>query len=337
MKFHPFFIVSITMRVIASLFFILFFTSCSTIPGLKMPELWKSMGNTADKALQAGKAASDALDQITLSDKKLQEARLKIEQEYEVFRKDLTAAYKKREEVDFANFDEISKVNYGIYYVTDNDKKYTDIDFLIAHSRAKENIARLDQLPEETRLNIRAEVDQDRTKAMSEVVKKYEQKVREGLLAAMAYEEATQIIAQKEEEKRKLREENTQTLARLEAQKQAEVERIKKETELKIQSAKEEQRMEMLRWIVKALGIVGILQLVGGLLLKSPTFIIAGIFTIGMAYIAVMVPFWIVAVSMGVIILAMVIVNPKTGKCDIFKNKDSKISPRRIKPRKPLR
>jgi hypothetical protein len=95
--------------------------------------------------------------------------------------------------------------------------------------------------------------------------------------------------------------------------------------------------MEMLRWIVKALGIVGILQLVGGLLLKSPTFIIAGIFTIGMAYIAVMVPFWIVAVSMGVIILAMVIVNPKTGKCDIFKNEDSKISPRRIKPRKPLR
>ena len=96
------------------------------------------------------------------------------------------------------------------------------------------------------------------------------------------------------------------------------IERIRKETEAKIASAKEEQRMEMLRWIIKALSIVGILQLVGGLLLKSPTFIIAGIFTLGIAYVTVMIPFWVVALSMGVIILAMVIINPKTGKCDIL-------------------
>jgi hypothetical protein len=199
------------------------------------------------------------------------------------------------------------------------------MDFLIAHLRAKENMARLDQLPEETRLNIRTEVDLDRKKAIDEVLKKYEQKVREGLLAAAAYEEATRVIEQKEDEKRKLREENKVTLDRLEAQKQADLERIRKETEAKIESAKEEQRMEMLRWIVKALGIVGILQLVGGLLLKSPTFIVAGIFTLGMAYITVMVPFWVVAVSMGVIILAMVVVNPKTGKIDMLKKKEAQL------------
>jgi len=299
--------------------FCLFLTGCSMIPGLKMPESWKTLGKTPDKAIAGGQATNEALGQVADADKKLQEARLKMEQEYEAFRKELQAAYKKREEIDFANFAEISKINYGIYYVTDNDKKGKDMDFLIAHLRAKENMSRLDQLPEETRLSIRAEVDGDRKKTMDDVLKKYEQKVKEGLLAAAAYEEATKQIEQKEEEKRKLREENKLSLERLEAQKQADLERIKKETEAKIASAKEEQRIEMLGWIVKALGIVGILQLVGGLLLKSPTFIIAGIFTLGMAYITVMVPFWIVAVSMGVIILAMVIVNPKTGKCDLFK------------------
>lgn len=289
------------------------------IPGLKMPESWKSLGSTPDKAIAGGKATNEALGQIADSDKKLQEAKLKMEQEYEKFRKELADAYKKREEVDFANFAEISKVNYGIYYVTDTDKKNTDMDFLIAHLRAKENMARLDQLPEDIRLSIRTEVDLDRKKAVEEVLKKYEEKVKEGLLAAAAYEKATKLIEEKEAEKRKLREENKMTLQRLEAEREAEIQRIQKETEAKIASAKEEQRMEMLRWIVKALAIVGILQLVGGLLLKSPTFIIAGIFTLGMAYIAVMVPFWVVAVSMGVIILAMVIVNPKTGKVDLLK------------------
>jgi hypothetical protein len=284
-----------------------------------MPEAWKSLGSTPDKAIVGGQATNEALGQIADSDKKLQEAKLKMEQEYDEFRKELEETYKKREQVDFANFAEISKVNYGIYYVTDNNKKDTDLDFLIAHLRAKENMARLDQLPEDTRLNIRAEVDLDRKKAVEELLKKYEEKVREGLLAAAAYESATRLIEEKEEEKRKLREENKVTIQRLEAARQVEIERIQKETEAKIASAKEEQRMEMLRWIVKALAIVGILQLVGGLLLKSPTFIIAGVFTLGMAYIAVMVPFWIVAVSMGVIIIAMVIVNPRTGKCDILK------------------
>jgi hypothetical protein len=307
------------MRVYALIFILVFLTGCSIIPGLKMPEAWKSLGSTPDKAIVGGQATNEALGQIADSDKKLQEAKLKMEQEYDEFRKELEETYKKREQVDFANFAEISKVNYGIYYVTDNNKKDTDLDFLIAHLRAKENMARLDQLPEDTRLNIRAEVDLDRKKAVEELLKKYEEKVREGLLAAAAYESATRLIEEKEEEKRKLREENKVTIQRLEAARQVEIERIQKETEAKIASAKEEQRMEMLRWIVKALAIVGILQLVGGLLLKSPTFIIAGVFTLGMAYIAVMVPFWIVAVSMGVIIIAMVIVNPRTGKCDILK------------------
>lgn len=308
------------MRVFTLTFILLLLTGCS-IPGLKMPESWKSLGggSNTSKAIAAGTTTSKALNEVGDADKKLQEARLKMEQEYEKFRKELEEAYRKREEVDFANFAEISKVNYGIYYVTDNNKKDVDIDFLIAHLRAKENMARLDQLPEDVRMSIRAEVDEDRKKALLEVEKKYEQKVKEGLLAAAAYEEATRVIEQKEEEKRKIRAENKMTLDRLQAEKEAELERLKKETENAIKAAKEEQRLEMVRWIVKALGIIGILQLVGGLLLKSPTFIISGIFTLGMAYVAAMIPFWVVAVAMGVIVLAMVIVNPKTGKLDMFK------------------
>lgn len=296
----------------------LLISGCTNMPGFKIPEAWKSLGKTPDKAIAAGTTTNAAMGQVADADKKLQDAKLKIEQEYEKFRQDLELAYKKREEMDLRNFSEISKVNYGIYYVTNNEKKDTDMDFLIAHLRAKENMARLDQLPEEIRIQIRSEVDIDKRKAMEALLKKYEEKVKEGLLVATAYQEATKLIQLKEDEKRKLREENKITLQRLEAEKSAEIERIRKETEAKIASAKEEQRMEMLRWIIKALSIVGILQLVGGLLLKSPTFIIAGIFTLGIAYVTVMVPFWVVAVSMGVIILAMVMVNPKTGKCDIL-------------------
>ena len=307
------------MRYVYLSLICLLLTGCSVISGLKMPEAWKSLGKTPDKAIAAGTTTNAAMVQVADADKKLQDAKLKIEQEYEKFRQDLELTYKKREEIDIKNFDEISKVNYGIYYVTNNEKKDTDIDFLIAHLRAKENMARLDQLPEEVRMQIRSEVDTDKRKTMEALLKKYEEKVKEGLLVATAYEEATKLIQLKEDEKRKLREENKITLQRLEAEKSAEIERIRKETEAKIASAKEEQRMEMLRWIIKALSIVGILQLVGGLLLKSPTFIIAGIFTLGIAYVTVMIPFWVVALSMGVIILAMVIINPKTGKCDILK------------------
>ena len=308
------------MRLFTLLFSLFLLTGCA-IPGLKMPDSWKNLGggSNTSKAIAAGTSTSKALNEVGDADKKLQEARLKMEQEYEKFRKELEEAYRKREEVDFANFAEISKVNYGIYYVTNNDKKETDIDFLIAHLRAKENMARLDQLPEDERIKIRSEVDDDRKKALQEIEKKYEAKVKEGLLAAAAYEEATRVIEQKEDEKRKIRAENKMTLDRLQAEKEAELERLKKETENAIKAAKEEQRLEMVRWIVKALAIIGILQLVGGLLLKSPTFIISGIFTLGMAYVAAMIPFWVVAVSMGVIVLAMVIVNPKTGKLDMFK------------------
>lgn len=302
----------------------MFLTGCSLFPNIK----WPTWGKGSETITEAdGRAANQALKQITEADRKIQEAKLKLEQEYDKFRKDLEEAYKKREELDLANFQEVSKINYGIYYVTDNEKKVLDTDFLIAHLRAKENMTRLDQLPEPTRQAIRDEVDEDRKKAIAEIEKKYEQKIKEGIQAALNFEKASKVIAQKEEEKRKLLEENKLTVARMEQQKYAELEKIKKDTEYKIAAAKEEQRLEMLRWIVKALAIIGILQLVIGLLLKSPMLIISGIFTLGMAYVAVMVPFWVVVVFMAGIVLCMTIVNPKTGKCEMITLPLKKVEP----------
>lgn len=294
------------------------------MPSFKMPEFWKKLAGESNptKTITDGATTNKVLDEITDSDKKLQDARDKMEQEYEKSRRELEEAYKKREKVDFENFAEISKINYGIYYVTDTNKKETDIDFLLAHLKAKENIARLDQLPENIRVDIRGEVDEDRKKAVHAIEKEYEQKIKKGLLDAAAYEQATRIMEQEYEKARKLRAENKMTLDRLQAEKEIELAALKKETENAIKAAREEQRLEMVRWIVKALGIIGILQLVGGLLLRSPTFIVSGIFTLGMAYVAAMIPFWVVALSMGVIILVMVIVNPKTGKLHIFKKSE---------------
>jgi len=57
--------------------------------------------------------------------------------------------------------------------------------------------------------------------------------------------------------------------------------------------------------------------------MKSPSFILSGILSLGLAYIAAMVPFWIIAVATGLIILAMIVVNPKTGKIAFLEKSDS--------------
>jgi energy-coupling factor transporter transmembrane protein EcfT len=66
---------------------------------------------------------------------------------------------------------------------------------------------------------------------------------------------------------------------------------------------------------VPLLGVVVIL-LVPGFLMKSPTMIISGIGMIALSYVAATIPFWIVSSVMGLFILVMIFVNPKTGKID---------------------
>lgn len=299
---------------------VLFLTGCNIIP--KLPSFDGPDTTKSNKIISDGNIAKDAVKQLSESDRKIREAQLKMEQDYANFRKELTEAYQQREEVDFANFYEISKINYGIYYAT-TPYVSNDINFQIANLRSKENMARLDPVTEEDKKIIEQQVETERNKTQNDLDKTYKVKVDEGYKAAKAYDEATLLIEQKEAEKAKIRQENKEAIERLQAERAAEVERIQKETQDKINQAKEQQRLEMIGWIVKSLGAIGILLFVVGLLMKSPSFILSGILSLGLAYIAAMVPFWIIAVATGLIILAMIVVNPKTGKIAFLEKTNS--------------
>jgi hypothetical protein len=66
---------------------------------------------------------------------------------------------------------------------------------------------------------------------------------------------------------------------------------------------------------------VGILVLIPGFLMKSPTMIISGIGMLGLSYVAAIIPFWIVSTIMGIFILIMIVVDPKNGTICFFNKK----------------
>lgn len=280
---------------------------CSLVPGLKMPDSWKSLGGGSNSAGAVASANRDksGVNQLNDADKKVEEARKKMEQEYEEFRKGLADAYKKREEIDNANFKKISETNYGIVYATEA-KKDTDIDIAIAHFRAKENMYRLDPLPITMQDQIKQEVDADRKKSSADLLKKYDKLFEESKAAAEAYNKATELIKQKEDEKNKLRAENKATLDKLNADKAAEIARIKKEAEDKLAIAKEAQKQEYIGYMVKALVGVGILFLIAAGLMKSINMGIVSISSFALAYTIATAPTWVIGTVVGVTVLSMV-------------------------------
>lgn len=290
---------------------------------LKMPTLGSiDTGKASDTtaSVAGAKANSDAVDRMTEINKRQEEERKILEEKYAKFREDLQRAYNEREKIDNENFDRISEINYGIYIATSN---ITDMDprVHIANLKSQENMARLMPIGEDKKKEIKAEVEVDRAKKKDELEKKYEDAIKKGTETALAYEKADAMVKKKEEEKTQLRKEQAQVLAKVKAEQDAERERLKKEAEDAIAIAKEKQRLEMIGWIVKALGGIGILLLIVGLLMKSVTFIVSGILCIGLAYVAATIPFWIVAVFIGILILGMIIVDPKSGKVSLFNKK----------------
>lgn len=279
---------------------------CSLVPGLKMPESWKSLGGSGSAgAVASANRDKTGVSQLSEADKKVEEARKKMEQEYEEFRKSLSDAYKKREEIDNANFKKISETNYGILYATEA-KKDTDIDIAIAHFRAKENMYRLDPLPITMQDQIKQEVDADRKKTSADLLKKYDKLFEESKAAAEAYNKATELIKQKEEEKAKIRAENKSALDKLTADKNAEIERLKKEAEDKLAIAKEAQKQEYIGYMVKALVGVGILFLIAAGLLKSINMGIVSISSFALAYTIATAPVWVIGTVVGITVLSMV-------------------------------
>ena len=62
----------------------------------------------------------------------------------------------------------------------------------------------------------------------------------------------------------------------------------------------------MMGYMIKALVGVGILFLILFALLKSITFLGVSITSFGLAYVAIMVPMWVIGTVMGVMIIAVV-------------------------------
>lgn len=276
------------------------------VPGLKMPDSWKNLtGGSSSASVAAAKKDSENVKQLSEADKKVEEARKKMEQEYETFRKELADAYKKREEIDNKNFNEISKINYGILYATEN-KKETDIDVAIAHFRAKENMFRLDPLPVTIQDQIKQEVENDRKRTYGDLLKKYDKLFEEAKAAAEAYNKATELIRQKEEEKAKIRAENKAAIDKLNADKNAEIERLKKEAADKVELAKEAQRQEYIGYMVKALVGVGIIFLIIAGLMKSINLGIISISSFALAYTIATAPVWVIGTVVGLTVLSMV-------------------------------
>jgi hypothetical protein len=305
------------MRFVISLLLVMSLTGCSMLGGLKMPSL--GGGKTGDSAgsVAAAQHTAEAVDRMAEISKRNEEARKAMEIEYAKFREQLAAAYANREKVDNDNFDRISEINYGIFKATEDITKL-DARVLIANLKSKENMARLMPIGEAKKKEIIAELEGDRKKVEAEIVKKYEGRIKEGEAAAAAYEEADKQVKLKEAEKGKLRDQQATILEKLRADQEAEREKLRKEAADAVAIAKEKQRLEMVGWIVKALLGVGIVMLIiGFLVVKSPTFIVSGIVMLGLAYVAATIPFWIIATIMGLFVLVMVMMDPKTGKISV--------------------
>lgn len=288
-------------------------TGCSMLGGFKLPSFNSNKTGDSAGTVAAATATSAAVDRMAEINKRNEETRAAMELEYAKFREQLATAYSKREKLDNDNFDRISEINYGIFKATE-ELTGVDTRVLIANLKSKENMARLMPVTEAMKKTIIAEIEADRKKVEVDIVKKYEARVKEGEAAAAAYEAADKLVKEKEAEKAKLKDQQAEILAKLKASQDAEREKLQKEAADAVAVAKEKQRLEMVGWIVKALLGVGIVILVIGFLMKSPTFIVSGIAMLGLAYVAATIPFWVVASIMGVFVIVMVMMDPKTGK-----------------------
>lgn len=303
------------MRFLTALPLLLLLTGCQLLTGLgsKIGSLGDRLnrnGGDTSGTVAGATATAGAVDRMTEIARRESEARRALEAQYEKFRQELAAAYAVREKVDNENFDRISEINYGIISATE-EVVGLDKRVLIANLKAKENAEMLMPVPEPKKKAIDTEILEDIKKELAELTKKYEQKTKEAQAAAKRYEEADIAVKKKESEKAKLRNDQASALKKIQDEQAAERDRLLKEAKDAVEIAKEKQRLEMVGWIVKALLGVGILLLLVGFLMKSPTFIVSGIAMLGLSYVAATIPFWVVATVMGIGVLAMVLLDPK--------------------------
>jgi len=304
----PLFYISICMKKFA-LLSLLFLTSCTL--GIKAPDAFSNSPTTeiGKKAVAVVKAedSQKQVDQLAEANKKVEAARQEMELKYNAAREQLQKSYDDLKKKDDENFAKIGELNYGIYMVT-QEKKKQDMNTLVAHLRAKEIMNRTDKLTPEQKAVITAEINKEKALTIDQLYTKYNGAVELAVVQKQALDNAQTVIDQQEKEKAALREAEKVTLNKLQAERNTEIDRIKKDAADQLAMAKAAQKAELVALMVKALIGVGILFLVLAILLKNITMGIGAILSLGLAYVAATVEMWVVGASLGGIILIAVLI-----------------------------
>jgi hypothetical protein len=312
------------MRVLSKIMVFLsvfMLVGCASLPSFKFPSIFGKREQLDVASLTAKIAAEEAAkvaDKLAEADKKVEEARKKMELEYAKQKEELQKIYDERAQKVKENMTKIGELNYGIFYVSE-EKRKADINTTISYLRSKEIMNRMDTLTENSIDRVKKEVDEEKRKSFDELFAKYKASTDLAIHQKQALDAAQALIEQREKEMAALREANKVTIENLEREKREEYEKQKRETASKVEAAKQLQKVEMLGYIIKALVATGIIFLILAVLLKSPIFGGVSLLSLGLAYIAATVPFWVIASAMGLIIIGVIFIDPKTGSLVLYK------------------
>lgn len=302
------------MKKLATLLMFVFLSGCNLVPsipnigsfGSKKPESTRQEEKSSEVSVAASvaaQAAKDAMEKAAAAEQKAVEDRKQMEAEYAKLKIETHRAYEELKKKDQDNFDKIAELNYGIYFVT-QEKKKVDINTTIAHLRSKEVMIRTDKLTDAEKTEIQKEVADEKQKTVDQLYIKYKQTIDLAVNQKAQLDDAEALIVQKEKEKSQLKEANRIAIEKIEAEKNAEVDRIRTEAADQVRLLKEAQKQELIIWAIRVLGGIGILFLIVGVLFKSFNIIFSGITFLGLAYMATSIPMWIVgAISGGSILL----------------------------------
>ena len=293
---------------------LLLLTGCPSIPKIigfgKKPEKSEQAAKEPDvnvSTVVAAQAAKEAMEKTKAAEKKAADDRKNMEAEYDKLKADTQKVYEELKKKDQLNFDHIGELNYGIYFVT-QEKKKIDINTTIAHLRSKEIMMRTDKLNDAEKAEIQKEVADEKLKTIDQLYIKYKQTIDLAVNQKAQLDDAEATIIQKEKEKSQLKEANRIAIEKIEAEKKIEVDRIRADAIDQVRLLKEAQQQELMIWLVRLLGGIGILFVIVGVLLKSFNMIFSGITFLGLAYMATTVPMWIIGAISGGSILLMGVV-----------------------------
>jgi len=310
------------MKKLYTILFLLILSGCNIVPkvpsfsgfGSKKAPIVETQAvpevNVA--AAVASQAAKDAFEKAAQVEQKATEDKKKMEEEYAKTKAEMQKAYQDLKTKDQDNFDKIAELNYGVYHVTQKNKK-TDINTTIAHLRSKEIMIRTDKLTDAEKTEIQKEIEDERQKTVDQLYIKYKATIDLAENQKSQLDNAEALIVTKEREKTALKEANRLQIEKLESDKKAEIEKLKQDASDQVRLLKEAQKEQLVQRLIYVLGGLGILFIVLGVLMRSISFVLSAVMFLGLAYIAASVPMWIVAVSAVVSLLVSALI-PKLGK-----------------------